>query len=388
MRILLAHNEYQQRSGEDAVFRNEAALLASAGHDVKLVIVSNDNIKSKWDQLVVAARLASNHRGVSVVTAAIQEFRPDIVHVHNFFPLISPAIYTACRDANVPVVQTLHNYRPLCAAGTLERLGRDCRLCVHGSPIWGVVHRCYRGSLLGSASVARMIAVHRARGTWATKVDRYIALSEFGKRLFSSAGFPEDRIDIKPNFSSDPGDAQVGSPRRGVLFVGRVSHEKGIQYLVDACVSAGHQLRIIGTGPDLSTIRDRNHPNVQFLGSLSREDVLTEMKRSAVVAAPSVWPEPFGLVVIEALSCATPVVATNVGAFPEIVEDGITGIIVPPSDVRALALGITTLLDNPAKAQEMGRAARKAYLSKYTGARNLQILETIYTRTMAHHADI
>lgn len=380
MKILIAHNRYQERGGEDVVFENELRLLTSAGHDVRTLIVSNDTITSPLNNVMTAIRTVKNPIGVASMARAIREFQPDIVHIHNYFPLLSPAVYDACRNAGVPVVQTLHNYRAFCAAAVLLRKGKICRLCMQGSPIWGVVHRCYRGSIIGSAAAARMIAVHRRRRTWSTSVDRYIALSEFGRNLFVAAGFPAERIAIKPNFIDDPSAPPDDLSRDGVLFVGRLSPEKGVRFLVEACARRGYPLRIVGNGPELTSIREAAYPGMTLLGNLPREAVFAEMRRAAVVVLPSIWYETFGMVIIEAFASATPVIASRIGAFSEIVEDGVTGFHVPPSDTEALAERIEYVLGNPLEARRLGRAARKKFMENYTPSINLKLLETIYKK--------
>jgi len=378
MKILIAHNYYKEQGGEDVVFESERDLLKSAGHDVHTLTVSNDTITSPLSNLMTAIRSAKNPVGVASMARAIRQFQPDIVHIHNFFPLLSPAIYDACHIAGVPVVQTLHNYRAFCAAAVLLRKGKVCCLCMNGSPIWGIVHRCYRNSIIGSVATAHMIAVHRKQRTWSTSVDRYIALSEFERNLFVDAGFPADRIDMKPNFINDPGTPPDDSSRDGVLFVGRLSPEKGIRYLVEACASRGYPLRIVGTGPELTFIRKSAYPGMTLLGPLPREAVLAEMRRAAVVVLPSIWYEPFGIVIIEAFASATPVIVSRIGALSEIVEDGVTGFHVPPSDTKALADRIEHVLRNPLEARRLGRAAYQTYVTNYTPSVNLKLLETIY----------
>src|SRR6185295_11766989 len=194
MKILIAHNRYQQAGGEDAVFENEARLLRSAGHDVDTLVVANDQIQSVLDKARVTLQTVDNPIGAAAVRRAFGRFTPDVVPVNHFFPLLSPTIYRICRDQGAAVVQTLHNYRVICATGQLLRNGKPCTLCPSQSPLWGVVHRCYRGSVIASAAVARMIAVHKRRGTWARDVDRYIALTSSARQIFIDSGLPPGRI--------------------------------------------------------------------------------------------------------------------------------------------------------------------------------------------------
>lgn len=382
MRIIVAHNRYRQTGGEDGVFENEVKLLAASGHDVHTLVVSNDGVVSFLDKALTAFRTVENPVGVAALVHAIDRSRPDIVHVHNFFPLLSPGIYKACHRAGIAVVQTLHNYRPICANGQLFRDGQVCHLCLHGSPVWGLVHRCYRRSIIGSAALARMVAVHRRRKTWQNDVDRFIALTEFGRRLFVNAGFPSNRIDVKPNFLEDPGEPS-DVPRKGVLYVGRLSPEKGVGVLIEASLRYNFPLRIVGDGPENSSLHRRAGDNVRFLGPMPRDAVLDEMKQAAVVAVPSLWYEGFPLVVVEAFACATPVVASRIGALAEVVEDGENGLLASAGSADEFGQHLMQILKNPSLSRRFGRSARQTFLRQYTPATNLRMLEAIYQKALS-----
>lgn len=383
MKILIAHNRYQQQGGEDVVFENEVQLLTRAGHNVKTLIVSNNSIVSYRDKVQTLLRTAENPVGIKMMSLAIDDFHPDIVHVHNYFPLLSPAIYRVCAERRTPVVQTLHNYRALCANGLLLRDGKICDLCVKGTPAWGIVHRCYRNSLPGSAAVARMISYHRRKKSWFTLVSRYIALTEFSRQLFIDAGFPSERIDVKPNFLEDPRVSSLPDlPRNGVLYVGRLSPEKGVKYLIEACRPLGLPLRIVGGGTERAALQSRATPNVTFLGTLSRNQIFSEMSRAAAVAVPSIWYEPFPMVILEAFACGTPVIVSRMGGLPNIVIDGSNGFVVRPADSPSLGARIEELLREPDKARAMGTAARQTFLTKYSAEANLAALEAIYERAI------
>jgi glycosyltransferase involved in cell wall biosynthesis len=383
MKILIAHNRYQQVGGEDAVFENEARLLRSAGHDVDTLVVSNNQIQSLLDKAKVTLQTVDNPIGAAVVRRALGRFAPDVVHVHNFFPLLSPAVYQMCRGHGAAVVQTLHNYRTICAGGQLLRNGKPCTLCPGRSPFWGAVHRCYRGSVIASVAVARMIAVHKRRGTWAREVDRYIALTNAARQIFVESGLPPARIEVKPNFIEDPGIPSTGGDRSGVLFVGRLSYEKGADILIDAARQFGFPVRIAGNGPQFAALRQSAPPAVTFLGAIGKDAVIAEMRRAAAVVVPSVWYEGFPMVVIESFASATPVVASNLGALAEIVEDGKTGVLAAPGDATSLGRQVTHLLATPSLARHLGEAARNAFLEKYTPGANLKRLEMIYDQAIS-----
>jgi glycosyltransferase involved in cell wall biosynthesis len=286
LRILQVHNTYQQAGGEDAVVANEGALLSGRGHDVRLWSANNDEIEGAWAKLKTAWQVPYSHEARRDLAEAIAEFKPDVVHVHNFFPLLTPSIYDACRSAGVPVVQTLHNFRTICAGALLLRDGRPCEDCIGASPYQGALHGCYRGSRLGSLAVARMISRHRRQGTWQTKVDRFIALTDFAKAKFVEAGFPADKISVKPNFAVNLETRHVETARSGALFVGRLSMEKGIGTLLKAWRGLDVPLRIAGDGPLMSIVRGAGTLNVAPLGTLPPDAVSQEMARAAFLVMP------------------------------------------------------------------------------------------------------
>lgn len=382
MRILIAHNRYQERGGEDVVFEAESALLGEGGHAVKTLTVSNDAINSLGVRIKTALEIADNPSGRRTIAEAIDGFAPDVVHFHNFFPLLSPAVIDVCRDKGVPAVVTLHNYRVICGNGQLMRDGQICHQCLDAGPIWGVVHRCYRGSLPGSAATAYMIASHQRRGTWTRRGLRLIALTRFARNIFVSAGFNADMIDVKPNFIPDPGVPPLAAPREGLLYVGRLSPEKGVDVLLQAVAQTAARLRIAGDGPELAALRAKAPDNVTFLGALSRADVFAEMSRAQALVVPSLWYEGFPMVVVEALANATPVIASDLGALAEIVQGGVTGMLVPPGDADSLKRTIVAFLGDRAFAARCGQAARAAYAKLYRPEENLRQLEAIYQRAI------
>ena len=249
--VLILHNHYQQAGGEDAVAAGERALLREHGHEVHLHSVSNDAIQGLWVKTVTAWRTPYSQWGRRETTRIINETAPDIVHVHNFFPLLSPSVYDACLDAGVPVVQTLHNYRTICPGSLLMRDGKLCEDCIQGTPYQGALHGCYRDSRLGSLAVARMVDTHRRRGTWENKVDRFIALTEFARGKFVQAGFPAQKIVVKPNFveAAEPGppaDAE-GESSEGPRW-GAFSYPNYRRYWISMVARVfGLQFRFIGT---------------------------------------------------------------------------------------------------------------------------------------------
>ena len=378
MRVLQAHNLYRQPGGEDAVLANEQALLAGHGHEMRLFSVSNEDAAGPW-ATARAAWLAPYSPGSREAMAReIAEFAPDVVHVHNFYPLLTPSIYDACRAAGVPVVQTLHNYRTVCANALLMREGRPCEDCIGGSPWQAVLHGCYRESRPASVALARMIATHRRRGIWRTKVDRFIALTEFSKSRFTNAGFPAERIAVKPNFVEDRYATPGEDARQGALFVGRLSVEKGISTLMRAWEGLDVPLRVAGDGPLYDTVRSAATAEIYVLGRTAPETVAGEMARAAFLVQPSECYENFPMTIAEAYCRGLPVIASRLGAMAEIVEDGNTGLHFTPGDAADLAAKIRWARAHPDAMRRMGANARRVYEKKYTPEINYRQLLAIY----------
>jgi len=383
MRILILHNTYQQAGGEDAVVAQETALLRNFGHEVHLHMVSNNTIQGLWRKLTTAWQTPYSRWGRRETMRIIKKTAPDIVHVHNFFPLLSPSVYDACREAKVPVVQTLHNYRTICAAALLLRDGKPCEDCIKGTPYQAVLHGCYRGSRLGSLAVARMIDTHRRQGNWATKVDRYIALTEFSKGKFVEAGFPAEKIAVKPNFvkAAEP-RTPVGADGQGALFVGRLSQEKGIETLLRAWQSLDVPLRIIGDGPLMDKVRGQASGIIAVLGSKEPRQVFEEMTRAAFLVMPSEWYEGFPMTLAEAFVQGLPVIASRLGSMGEIIEDRETGLHFTSGDAEDLAKKVHWASEHPEEMRGMGRNARLVYEEKYTPEINHRQLMAIYEQAI------
>ncbi len=381
LKILVAHNRYQIAGGEDTAMANDVQLLRNAGHKVAECIVSNDEIRNTKQKIQTASHLAHNPEGVRMVSRALQNFEPDILHVHNFFPLFSPGIYGAARQAGVGTVQTLHNYRTVCAGGLLMRDGVPCHKCVTGTPFWGALHKCYRGSFPGSLSLAHMIDHHRRRGTWQTDVDRYIVLSEFARETFASAGFPEDRMVIKHNTADDPGEP-TWENRDGIVYIGRLSEEKGVHHLLEAARLTPARIDIIGEGPLEAALKVNAPSNVRFLGLRPRQEVRERLSQARAMVLPSICYEGFPMTLAESFAAGTPVIASRLGSLIELVEDGVTGTHVRPGDAEDLAGAMTRLTKND-HTTRMGAAARQTYVTRFTEPRALDILERTYSEVLA-----
>ena len=386
MRILQVHNFYQQAGGEDVVVSNEQALLKKHRHQVSLYSVSNDSIKGLFGKIRTAWQTPYSPGAKERLTNAIAAFGPDVVHVHNFFPLLTPSAYDACRNASVPVVQTLHNYRNICAGSNLMRDGRLCTDCIGGSPYQAALHGCYRDSRVGSLAVARMVDVHRRKGTWQTKVDRFIAMTKFAKAMFVRANFPETRITVKPNFVEYPiTDVDAPTFRTGALFVGRLSMEKGIHTLLGAWPFLDTPLRVIGDGPLLDAVLDLQTKNIACLGRKSPSEVANEMECASCLIFPSECYEGFPITLAESFSHALPVIASRLGAMAEIIEDEVTGLLFTPGDAEDLTAKVRWATEHPEEMRLMGANARQVYEQKYTPEVNYRQLMAIYAEAIAEN---
>jgi glycosyltransferase involved in cell wall biosynthesis len=380
-RVLLAHNYYREPGGEDQVFANEGTLLEQRGHRVTRFTMNNDALEGRTPTSLAAITLW-NRATYRRIRDLIRQERPDIVHFHNTFPLISPAAYYAAKAEGVAVVQTLHNYRLLCPNALFFRDGKVCEDCLGKRLPWpGVVHACYRDSYTASAGAATMLVTHRLLRTWMRQVDVYLALSQFARSKFVEGGLPVDKLLVKPNFvDPDPG---VGTgPRDYALFVGRLSDQKGIGTLLDAWerLESAPPLVLVGAGPLEADVvsRARKAPTIRWLGSRPREDVSRLMGGALAVILPSGSYENFPMVVAEAYAHGTPVVASDLGALAELVEHGTTGLRFRRGDAADLAEQVRWAATHPEDMRRMGGNARREYEAKYTADQNYRVLTEAY----------
>ncbi|MCH8180565.1 MAG: glycosyltransferase [Proteobacteria bacterium] len=378
MRVLVVHNAYQQRGGEDSVVASETALLQQHGHAVDTWLRHNDDVAGV-SKLSLAAQALWSRGSADEVTQRIARFRPDVVHVHNTLPLVSPSVFWAAHRAGVPVVQTLHNFRLMCPQAMFLREGKTCEDCLGRVPWRGVVRGCYRHSVTQTGVVAATVVLHRGLGTYERAVTRCIALSEFSRRKFIEGGLAPERVLIKPNFVEDAGDG-LAEGRRGGLFVGRLSDEKGVGVLLEALrlqpAQARADVEVIGEGewsPQAQALLGGRAP-----GFLPVSDILERMKRAAYLLLPSLCGENFPRTLAEAYCCGLPVIASRIGALAELVEDGVTGLLFETGNAADLAARLAWAEAHPAQMQAMGRAARARYEARYTPAANHDRLIEIY----------
>jgi len=386
MRILICHNFYQQPGGEDQVFAAESELLRKNGHEVQTHAVSNDAIEFQG-RLKLATATIWNRSAATDIADRVRKHRAQIVHFHNTFPLLSPAVYSAARRAGAAVVQTLHNYRLVCPSANLFRDGKPCEKCLGHLPLPGVMHACYRGSRAASAVTAAMLTIHRALGTYSHQVDAYIALTQFARDKFLAAGFDRGKIHIKPNFL-DPDPGAGAGDGRFALFVGRLTEEKGINPLLDAWKTAGNTipLKICGDGPLVESVQHaaKNNPSIQWLGRRPLADVIDLMGHASMLIFPSLWYEGFPRTIVESLARGTPVIASDLGSMKELIQPGRTGVLFNAGDSAALSKTVLDLCNNPSAVAAMRPFARDEFLKKYGAARNHGMILDIYRNAIDH----
>lgn len=374
-KVLFVHNSYQQRGGEDSVVEAEIALLREKGHEVLTYGRHNDELKEAGKAALVMDTIWSR-RTTNDVAGILKLHRPDVIHVHNTFPLISPSLYWAADQARIPVVQTLHNFRLLCPQAMLLRDGKVCEDCLGKTPLRGVMHACYRGSVAQTGVLAGMLMAHRTLGTFQHKVARFIALNKFCRDKFVEGGLPASRFSIKPNFI-DGGTRPDESHRSGGLFVGRLSDEKGVDVLASASRRAGVLgFKVVGGG-ELQALAESAFGE-GYLGFCGLEQILHLMRTASYLVVPSVWYENFPRTIVEAYASGLPVIASRLGALAEIVDDGRTGLLFEPGNADDLAAKLRWAEEHPVEMANMGRQARLVYETRYTPERNYVELMQIY----------
>ncbi|HJV86995.1 MAG TPA: glycosyltransferase family 4 protein [Noviherbaspirillum sp.] len=375
MKILVAHNAYQHRGGEDVVVEAEIALLRRFGHEVEVFALHNDALNGMSRPAAAVAAIWSQQSAAQIHDLC-DRFRPDVIHVHNTFPLISPSLYWAASKHDVPVVQTLHNFRLLCPQAIFLRDGKICEDCVGRLPWRAVTRKCYRGSAVQSAVITTMLATHRAIGTYRERVTRYIALNRFARDKYIEGGLPAERFRIKPNFVQ-AAQSPSWETRSGGLYVGRLSQEKGIGVLNAAMRSAREvTVEVIGGGPMEAPVREVF--GERYLGVRTLDEIMARMGKARFLVLPSICYENSPRTIVEAFACGLPVIASRLGALADMVHDGVTGLLFNPADPADLARKMDWAAAHPEQMARMGCAARADYDAQYTPERNYEMLMDIY----------
>ena len=394
MRVLLAHNFYGSTapSGENQVLEEEKLLLQRFGHKVGEFSRNSDEIRAHgvWGAVQGALATPWNPWMAQAIREAVTVFQPAVMHVHNTFPLISPAIFSAIGQRAARVL-TLHNYRLFCPAAIPMREGKVCTECLdRRSVVPALAHGCYRGSRLATVPLAANVALHRWLGTWHNHVDAFITLSEFQRERMVQAGLPASKVHVKPNFF--PGRPEVipwDERTKHVVFVGRLSEEKGLRTLLKAWAlwgEAAPQLRLVGDGPLRAELAvNAAGLNVDFLGQLPAVQAQAEIASAHLLVLPSECFEGFPMVIREAFAFGTPAAVSNLGPLPSIVQSGQNGLVFEPGNAASLLDVLRGAWAQPDLLEKLGRGARQAFEAHYNEDANHQTLLEIYEQAMVEN---
>lgn len=392
MKVLLVHNFYGSAapSGENQVFEAERTLLRARGHEVVEFTRHSDEIRGQgaWGAMRGGLATPWNPWMTWAIGREVERLKPDVVHVHNTFPLISPGIFHAIGDRAARVL-TLHNYRLFCPAGIPMRAGKVCTDCLDArGSLPAMRHGCYRGSRVATAPLAFSVWLRRAMGTWRNQVDAFVALSDFQRNMMADAGLPLSKVHVKPNFY--PGMPPVAPwHERGnyVVFAGRLTAEKGVATLLRAWRLWGPgapELRLAGDGelrPQLEAMAE-GLP-VRFLGQLGGAEAQTQIAGARLLVLPSEWFETFGLVLSEAFAFGTPAAVSNLGPLASIVRHGQSGVVFQAASPASLLQEVRAAWEAEGCLQHLGLGARREFEEKYTEDANYAALMAIYKQSMA-----
>ncbi len=394
MKILLVHNFYGSSapSGENTVYTAEKSLLQANGHDVVEFTRHSDEIRRQaaWGAIKGALSTPWNPFALIKVARALGREQPAIMHAHNTFPLLSPAIFHAAKQTATATVLTLHNYRTVCAAAIPMRAGQTCTECIdRHSVLPALRYGCYRHSHLATLPLATSIALHQKLGTWQEQVDAFIVLTDFQRQLMIKAGFPAERLHIKPHFYPDPPAPLPWAQREDrVVFVGRLGEEKGVRFLLDAWRQWGEQapsLELIGDGPlraELQQLAQGLGDGVIFSGQLPFAETQLRLAKAKLLVLPSLCFEGFPMVIREAFALGVPVAASNLGAMASLVEDGRNGVLFEPGSVNNLSQNLAASWNDQGLLETMAQAARAEFEEKYTAEANYRLLMDIYQKAI------
>lgn len=383
----MIHNYYQIRGGEDESNDLEISLLQSKGHDVKSYSRHNDEIKGySWPgKIRLVFSTVWSRRTYREVSDILADFRPEIVHVQNFFPLISPSIFWACSKARIPVLLSLRDYRLLCPLGWFFRKETVCEDCIRSGLHNAVLYRCYRKSFVQSSIVVLMLIIHRLLSTWRNKVTMFIALTDFSRNKFIEGGLPADKVVTRHNFIGSSLKLQT-TVEKHVLFAGRLSSEKGIECLLNAWKKLPDiPLQIAGDGPMRDWIGEfisKNQlNNVSLLGRLTQEQIFEKLRESRFLVMPSIWYETFGRTIIEAFATGTPVLASRLGAMAELVKDNRNGMLFESGNPDDLAAKARELW-NTAQTGDLDKNAFNDYSNLYSADKAYDSIMDIYKQAI------
>lgn len=392
MRILFIHNRYKQFGGEDVAVEMETSILAEKGHDVRTIFFDNNLIRGFIAKIKTGLSAVYNFSSARIVSNAIKDFKPDIIHIHNLFFIASPSILYATKKHKLPVVLTLHNYRLICANALLLRNNNVCELCIQKRfPLAGIKYKCYRNSASASALIIAITGIHKLLTTWEKKITAFITLNEFSrsKLLYSSLKVSPDKMITKPNFVPDPGN---GEEQREdfFLFAGRIVKEKGVHVLARAFADMPQQkVVIVGDGSEKKNLEKefKDYKNISFTGLLDKFQVKEYMKRCKAFICPSIWYEGAPLTIIEAFATGTPVIVSRLGSMIDSIKDGYNGLHFTAGDANDLRKKVGLFILQTEQSDDFYKNARQTYLEKYHPEVHYNAIMKIYRAAITKNND-
>lgn len=384
MKVMFVHNKYAAVSGEERMIERIIDLLCEGGHEVSTFFKDSASIQSSADKVSAFGSGIWSRSAARDFSVSIEEFQPDIIQIQNLFPLISPSILQVARRRGVPVVMRLSNYRLFCPNGLLMTKGEICEKCMGGKEYWCILRNCER-SIVKSAGYALRTAVARKLDLFKDGVTRYYAQTEFQRDLHVREGIPFGKIDVIPNFLNNLEMADsISRSTSGdyVGFSGRLSQEKGVDFLLDLAKRLPSiPFRLAGNPGQYA---DRKLPsNVLLCGHLDGVQLTEFYNNCRMLVLPSTWYEGFPGVALDAMRSGKPIVASRLGGIPEIVEDRTSGLLCSPANIGEFANAIEALWNDVALSQALGRAGRRKLECKYTRLNYYESLMSTYEKALS-----
>lgn len=386
MRIILIHNIYQQAGGEELVFQTEGDLLREQGHHIDSLVFDNKSLNNSFAKFLSGIRVIYNPTSAKKLRKKIEAFKPDLIHVHNFFPLASPSIFFVAKKYRIPVVVTLHNYRLICPSASLFYDHSIYERSINSPfPLDAILKGVYRNSRLQTAAMVMATRFHNLIGTWKYKVDKFIVLTEFARTKFTNSILrtASEAIVVKPNFVVDNGPGEMHR-ENFFLYIGRLSVEKGVETLLQSLTIHRYNLVIIGDGLLRDKVENfaKSNRNLSYLGQQDKDVIMRHLKKCKALILPSNWYEGFPMTILEAFSASTPVIASYLGAMTEVVQDNFNGLHFEAGNANDLTHKIRLLESNVSLAMELSENARTTYLNRYTPEKNYKLLFDIYNQLL------
>lgn len=383
MRILIVHNEYGKFSGEEAVVQSLSQLLEEHGHQVHYFSRSSAAIPGmRLGNIRAFFSGIYSFSSRNAMRRCLREFTPDIVHVHNVFPLISPSVLGVCRRAGVPVVMTVHNYRLVCPNGLHMNDGHICEKCCGGREYHCLLNNC-EGSYFKSLGYFLRNYFARKFCLFKRNVLMFACLTEFQRQRLIEEGFDAAKIVVIPNMVDDGSIEPSKSVGDYVGFVGRVSPEKGVDTLVEAARDLPEiMFKAAGVFDRMKVLVADSPENFEFIGPVKHEKISEFYKSSRLVVLPNICFEGFPMILPEAMLSAKPIIASRIGGIPEIVDDGKAGLLFEPGNHEDLARKIKKLWDNPELCRKMGQAGREKALREYSSEKYYSHLMAVYEKAI------